>query len=103
MDSRPRINSFNKKGVKAMPRFIAVHTMPMTEEQAMALFKSMPALPQGVSWKQTYCDFKDGKFFCEWEAPNEEIIEQAFKAQKLPFDAVYPVKLFNVAKQAFED
>ena len=85
-----------------MPRFVAVHTMPVTEEQLMARFKSMPSLPKGLSWKLTYCDFKDGKFFCEWEAPNKEVIEQGFKAQKLPFDAVYPVEVFNVAKKKFE-
>ena len=86
-----------------MPRFVAVHTMPMTEEQALAMFKNMPPLPPGISWKLTYCDFADGKFFCEWEAPNKEVIEQGFKAQNLPYDAVYPVRLFNVAKGAFED
>ena len=86
-----------------MPRFIATHTMQMTEEETMAMFKSMPPLPPGVSWKLTYCDFEDGKFFCEWEAPNKETILQIFNAQNLPFDAVYPVRLFNVAKKAFED
>lgn len=86
-----------------MPRFIAVHTMPMTEEQAMTMFKNMPALPPGVSWKLTYCDFDDGKFFCDWEAPNKEVIEQGFKSMNLPFDAVYPVRIFNVAKGALED
>jgi hypothetical protein len=77
--------------------------MPMTEEQAMAMLKNMPAFPKGVSWKLTYADFKDGKFFCEWEAPSKEIIEQNFKARKMPFDAVYPVRLFNAAKKKFED
>lgn len=86
-----------------MPRFIAVHTMPMTEEQAMEMFKNMPALPPGVTWNHTYTDFDDGKFFCDWEAPNKETIEQMFKAMQLPFDAVYPVRIFNVAKVAFED
>jgi hypothetical protein len=83
-----------------MPRFIAVHTAPFTKEQLMGM--DVTKLPKGVSWKLTYCDFKDGKFFCEWEAPNKEIIEQGFKAQKMPFDAVYPVELFNVAKKKFE-
>lgn len=85
-----------------MSRFIAVHTMPTTEEQFMALLKLPPA-PKGISWKLTYCDFKDGKFFCEWEAPNKEAVEQYCTAQKVPFDAVYPVRLFNVAKRKFED
>jgi len=85
-----------------MPKFIAVHTMSFTREQWMEGAKNWPAPPKGVSWKLTYCDFKDGKFFCEWEAPNKEVIEQGFKAQKLPFDAVYPVEVFNVAKKKFE-
>jgi hypothetical protein len=86
-----------------LPRFIVVHTMPMTEEQAMAMFKNMPSqLPPGVTWKLTYCDFDDGKFFCEWEAPNKEAVEQVFKASNAPFDAVYPVRLFDAAKGELE-
>jgi hypothetical protein len=86
-----------------MARFIAVHTMPMTEEQFMNMVKNLPSMPAGMSWKQTYCDFQDGKFFCEWEAPDKGSIEQGFKANNLPYDAVYPVRLYNVARNAFED
>ena len=85
-----------------MPRFIAVHTMTRTEEQFKEGIKKMPSFPPGVFWKLTYCDFADGKFFCEWEAPNKEIIEQGFKAMNMPFDAVYPVRLYDVAKAEFE-
>ena len=83
-----------------MPRLIAVHTGPFTEDQ----FKDMArkAMPEGFSWKLTYCDFDDNKFFCEWEAPSKEALAEAFKAQSLPFDAIYPVRLFNVAKAEFE-
>jgi hypothetical protein len=86
-----------------MARFIAVHTMPMTEEQAMEMAKNLPPTPEGVTWKQTYADFQTGKAFCEWLAPNKESIEQVFKDWKMPYDAIYPVKLFNVAKQQIED
>jgi len=86
-----------------MPRFIAVHTAPFTEEQLKALTKLPPSqIPAGVSWKLTYCDFDDNKFFCDWEAPNKGAIEQIFKAQNLPFDAIYPVRIFNVAKAKLE-
>ena len=86
-----------------MPRFIAVHTAPFTEEQLKAATPQMRAqLPAGVSWKLTYCDFSDGKFFCEWEAPNKESIEQIFKTMNMPYDAVYPVRLFDVAKGELE-
>jgi hypothetical protein len=86
-----------------MPRFIAVHTAPFTLEQLKSLTK-VPAseIPAGVSWKLTYCDFDDNKFFCEWEGPSKEVVEQAFKAQNVPFDAVYPVKIFDPVKAELE-
>jgi Protein of unknown function (DUF4242) len=85
-----------------MPKFMAVHTMPMTKEQALQMTNQMEGkLPQGLIWKQTYCDFPGNKFFCDWEAPNKEALEQYFKAVKMPFDAVYPVELFNVASKSF--
>ena len=86
-----------------MPRFIAVHTAPFGEDDIKGAAKDMPSkLPAGVSWKLTYCDFADNKFFCEWEAPTKEAIEQVFKASNLPFDAVYPVRLLDVAKAELE-
>ena len=86
-----------------MPRFIAVHTAPWTEEQLPEIQKAAGSLPPGISYKLTYCDFDDGKFFCEWEAPNKEAIEQIFRSMNAPYDAVYPVRLFTAAKMGFED
>ena len=86
-----------------MPRFIAVHTAPFTEEQLKTAAKDMPPkLPPGFTWKLTYCDFADNKFFCEWEAPSKEAIEQTFKTIDMPFDAVYPVRLLDIAKAELE-
>ena len=86
-----------------MPRFIAVHTAPFTEVDLQKVAKDMPSqLPPGVSWKLTYCGFADHKFFCDWEAPSKEALEQIFKAQEMPFDAIYPVRLFDVAKLELE-
>ncbi|MBN1190954.1 MAG: DUF4242 domain-containing protein [Dehalococcoidales bacterium] len=90
-----------------MPRFIAVHTMPYTEEnwkEAMSgAMEKLSQLPPGVKYNLTYCGFADGKFFCDWETPNKETLEQIFKGMEMPYDAIYPVKLFNIAKMAFED
>ncbi len=87
-----------------MPRFIVVHTVPWTEEDLTKIAKDMlPKLPPSVTYKLTYCDFADGKFFCEWEAPNKEAIEQIFKSANAPYDAVYPVRLYTAAKMGFED
>ena len=85
-----------------MPRFIAVHTVPLTEADLKETAKKISDLPAGITWKRTYCDFADNKHFCEWEAPNKEAIEQVFKAQNMPFDAIYPVQLFNVATAELE-
>ena len=90
-----------------MPRFMAAHTVPITEEQWMEQAKKsseqMSKLPPGVVWNSTYCGFADGKFFCDWEAPNKETVEQVLKAMEMPFDAVYPVKLFSVSTMDFVD
>ena len=87
-----------------MPRYVAVHTMPMTEEQWKERMMSgeKPALPPGVSWKLTYCDFPDTKFFCEWEAPNKDTLAQIFKGMEMPFDDIYQVRLYDVAKNELE-
>lgn len=87
-----------------MSRFIAIHTMPMNEEQFTKAIKAITIQPpKGVSWKQSYIDFKAGKFFCEWESPAKEPIEEYFKTIKMPFDAVYPVRLYDVGKGKFLD
>jgi hypothetical protein len=88
-----------------MPRFIAEHTLPSsTEAEFLKIAKEMrPKVPKGFSWKLTYCGFNNHKFFCEWQAPSKKALGEAFKANDFPFDAIYPVKLFNVAKMGFED
>jgi hypothetical protein len=86
-----------------MPRFIAVHTAPFKEEQLAEMMEQMAKVPAGISFKQSYCDFKDGKFFCEWQANSKESIEKLFKTMNVPFDSVYPVRLFNAAKKGFVD
>lgn len=80
-----------------MPRFIAVHTLPdLTEEQLRAMLMSgKPEYPPNVDWKLTYCAFEDHMFCCEWQAPDKQTLEQVFKEQKTPFDAIFPVKLLD--------
>jgi len=82
-----------------MPRFIVTHTVPFTEEMLKASAKE--SFPEGVAWKQTYCDFENSKFFCEWEAPSKEMLEQGFKERNIPFDDIFKVRLFDTAKADF--
>jgi len=83
-----------------MPKFIAVHTAPFTEE----MFKNMAGnkLPEGLKWNHTYCDFESNKFFCEWDAPDKGHLEKYFNEGGMPFDTVHPVSLFNVEEADFE-
>lgn len=89
-----------------MPRFMAVHTLPYTDAEFTDFMKQvseqLSQLPPGVAYHRTYCGFADHKFFCDWEAPSKEVLEQIFKAQEMPFDAIYPVRLFDVAKLELE-
>ena len=89
-----------------MARFMAVHTLPYTEAEFVDVMKGaserLSQLPPGVTGHRTYCDFADHKFFCDWEAPSKEVVEQIFKAMEVPFDAIYPVRLFDVAKLELE-
>jgi hypothetical protein len=85
-----------------MARFLAQHTLKADEKQFLDMAKQLsPKVPKGYAWKQTYCDFAGNKFFCEWDAPSKDALAQAFKANNLPFDVIYPVKLFDVARKDF--
>jgi len=85
-----------------MPRFIAVHTMSITEDQWKSVAKEMVTkIPKGFSWKLTYCAFNDGKFFCEWQAPSKKALKEWLVANTA-FDDVYSVKLHNIARGKME-
>jgi hypothetical protein len=85
-----------------MPKFIAEHSGSWSEQDMIAMAKEMlPKIPPGFSWKQTYCDFAGKKFYCDWEAPSQEALEQAFKANNIPFDLVRSVKLFETGQGDF--
>ncbi len=81
-----------------MAKFIAVHTFPMTQQQFMSWGEQMmPKLPKGLTYKLTYCAFDDQKFFCEWDAPSKGALEKTFKDLNMPFDGIYPVKMYDGA------
>jgi len=88
-----------------MPRFIATHTMSVSEEAIIKMAKEdAPKYSEtGVTWIRTYCDFEGNKFFCEWEAPNKEAIEKIFKETNSPYDDIFPVRLFDVATAKLEE
>ena len=88
-----------------MPRFTAVHSIPFTEDALVQLAtEEAPKFPEkGLTWLRTHCDFDGNKFFCEWEGPDKDAIEDLLNGYSIPFDGVYPVRIFDVATAQFED
>ncbi len=87
-----------------MPRFIATHSVPFTEEVLVKLAREeAPKFGQaGVTWIKTFCGFSSQRHFCEWLAPNREAIEKIFKDLSIPFDELHEVRVFDVKDVKFE-
>ncbi len=86
-----------------MPRFMVVHTLPLSEEEWLQATRSLTEkIPADVRWKRTYCDFFSSRFFCEWESPSKEMLEEGFRATETPYDDIYPVRLFDPTEGIIE-
>jgi len=83
-----------------MSRFIVAHSVVFSEEQLKELAKT--PLPEGITWMRTFCGFEDSKSFCEWQAPSREAIEQVLRQVNVSYDAIYPVRLFDVPTASLE-
>ena len=93
----------NHEEVRKMPRFLVVHKAPFTEEEMIARAKAAPNyLPEGVSWKCSYCDFTTNKHFCEWVAPDEKTLKRVFDLTQAPFEAIHRVRRMDAVKARFE-
>lgn len=74
-----------------MPRYLITRTVPaLTEEQIAAAGKLSKAVTEelGIKWIKTYYSEKEGKFYCEYEAPNVDLIYEHGRRAKLPVDSV---------------
>jgi hypothetical protein len=74
-----------------MPRFLTVRIIPpLTDEQMIASSKRSMAIGGeiGVRWIKSYYSAKDGKLYCEWEAPSVEAIYEHAKLMNSPVDSV---------------
>jgi Protein of unknown function (DUF4242) len=47
----------------------------------------------GITWIKSYYSAKDGKFYCEYEAPNAELIWEHARRGQFPIDRVYPIDM----------
>ncbi|MGE5443603.1 MAG: DUF4242 domain-containing protein [Ignavibacteriales bacterium] len=74
-----------------MPKFLTVRAVPpLTEEQIAAATKRAIVLGEGIGvrWIKSYYSEKDGKLYCEWEAPTIEAIHEHPRLLQSPVDSV---------------
>lgn len=80
-----------------MPRFIIErNTGQLTPEQIEAASRRSNAVlaeMDGVVWIRSYVSHADGKIFCEYEAPNAELVREHARRAGLPADAISEIAL----------
>ncbi len=74
-----------------MPRFLVTRTMPpLTKEEIDAAAKLSISVCEemGIKWIKSYYSAKDGKFYCEYEAPGVETKYEDARRAQFPLDFV---------------
>lgn len=77
-----------------MPKFLIARTVPpLKEEEITAAGKRSIAVCEemGIKWIKSYYSAKDGKLYCEYEAPDVESIYEHGRRAQLPVDSVSPI------------
>jgi len=77
-----------------MPRYLIERSLPpLSEEEMTAGAQRAIAVSDqlGITWIKSYYSAKDGKFYCEYEAPNAEVIYEHARLAEIPIDRVYPI------------
>lgn len=81
-----------------MPRYIIErNTGQLTREQLDAAGRTSNAVLADmdgvVVWIRSYVSHADGKIFCEYEAPNADLIREHARRAGLPADAIREIEL----------
>ena len=74
-----------------MPKFLITRTVPPLKEEELASAgkRSITVCEEmGIRWIKSYYSAKDGKFYCEYEAPSAEAIYEHGRRAQLPVDSV---------------
>jgi hypothetical protein len=75
-----------------MPKFIIERKVGKLNDAQIAAaakqsLKALGDLPQ-LKWVRTYYSAEEGKMYCEYEAPNIELIYEHARLAKIPADSV---------------
>lgn len=80
-----------------MPRYIIernVDFASLSEEERYAIGKranDVVATLPGVTWIRSYISLKEGKIYCEYEAPNPDVILDHARLTGIPADQISEV------------
>jgi len=80
-----------------MPRYIVERTLPpLSQDELQSVGKKVvevaDALP-GVTWIKSSISESEGKSYCEFEAPNPDVLRQHAQQAGLPVDKITAVEL----------
>lgn len=79
-----------------MSRFLVERSAPpLTEEELSVAAQQVMAVSNqlGITWIKSYYSAKDGKWYCEYESPNAELLWEHARVGQFPIDRVYPIDL----------
>ncbi len=74
-----------------MPKYLIARTVPPLKEEeltAAARLSKSVSEEMGIKWIKSYYSAKDGKLYCEYEAPSVEAIYEHGRRAQLPVDSV---------------
>ena len=77
-----------------MPRYLIERSVPpiTKDELAVVARRSIDVCTQlGITWVKSYYSAENGKFYCEYEAPNADLLWKHAKLGQIPIDKVYPI------------
>lgn len=80
-----------------MPRYVVERTLPkLSSEQLQAIGKQVVEVAEqmpGVIWIKSSISESEGKSYCEFEAPNPEVLLEHSKKVGLPVDKISAVEI----------
>jgi hypothetical protein len=80
-----------------MPRFIAVHPVALKEEDLQSLLAKRDELPSTVVWRATFVAEANRMSYCEWDSPDELMLQEIFEAFGVPYSSIHEVRVFEPA------
>ncbi len=86
-----------------MPKYMIIHHKdPQFVSHHINLACKICAREKRASWKRAYYNLKEGRIFCEWEAPDRDTLEKILKEDGLPCEEMVEVNVLTPEECAWE-